>query len=62
MPGLLPPAGTVYLRRLVELLVDGGERREVENRAEANRLPHLGGDEDGSEPIGLLDERNGLAS
>ena len=62
MAGALQLGGAVHDRRLVELRVDPGERRQVDDRPPAGVLPDAGKHVDGLKQLGSAHERDPLQS
>lgn len=59
---LLPAAGTVHFRRLIQGRIDIGNGRQINDGAPANPLPDGGRGIDGAEPFRQPHERNRLAA
>ena len=57
---LLPLAGSVQLRRLIEALVDTGNGRNVNQCAVAHALPAVGDNEDQRPPGGVIVPLHGI--
>ncbi len=62
MPYPLQTGRPIYLRRLMQLRINTGQRRQINDRAPSHRLPDAGPDIDRLEPAGLGHEEDRITA